>query len=498
VSVSQQLTYIAPFPGDEERQAFYRAGKLFDDGEFAEAARLWNDMRLLYPFEPMLHFVLGRSKHMLRSLNEAKAFYKTAMELNPEFWQAYFYTGAILVEQAQYRPAIDILYFLLQHQPKDGKTWALLGGALSKIGEQDEAVECCRQALTLNADDAAAMHNLAFAYAAKNDIGQALTWIDTALRLQPDVPAFHMHRASLLLREGRYDEGWSEWDWRLQKEEFRTVNVRSAAPRLWHGESLEGKTLLVWCEQGFGDTIQFVRYLRVVKDLGARVLFECQKELQPIVEGAAGADVIFDRFMECPEPFEYHVPIASLPRWCGTTPQTIPYSGGYICPDAVKRFADRLSLTHDGQRIGLAWEGSRLNPANHFRSCTPQAYAPLFDVPQCTWYGLQHDVVNALPGEIIHLGVRSMAELAGAIASLDMIITIDTSVAHLAGAMGKEVWLLLSALPDWRWELDRETSPWYASMRLFRQKKLGEWESVVRDAADRLRSMTIMTQPTQS
>jgi hypothetical protein len=487
--MSPPLTYLAPFPGDEERKGFYRAGQLFDAGEYAEAARLWNDMLRLYPFEAMLHFVLGRCKHLQRSYDEAKAFYTTASELNSEFWQAYYYKASIQVEQAQYRQAIDLLYFLLQHQPNDGNVWALLGGALSKIGEQDYAIDCSRQALLLNPDDTVAMHNLAYAYAANNDRTQALTMIDAALRLQPDVPAFHLQKASLLLSDGRFSDGWREWEWRLQKEDFRGVNVRSAQGGMWNGEALDGKTLLVWCEQGFGDTIQFARYLRSVKDRGARVLFECQKELIPVLGRVEGPDVVFERFTDCPERFDYHVPVASLPLHCGTSPQTIPAAEGYLYPEVRKRRAEPYPVSMAKMKIGLAWEGSRLNPANHHRSCSPQAYAPLFAVPQCRWFSLQHEVRGALlPVEIENLDIHTMAELAGAIASLDLIITIDTSVAHLAGAMGKTVWLLLSALPDWRWELCSTISPWYASMRIFRQKKLGAWDPVVREAADALRA----------
>jgi tetratricopeptide (TPR) repeat protein len=487
--MAHTAAYVSPFHGDEESREFYRAEQLFDAGDFAEASRLWDQQRLRHPSEAMLHFVLGRCRHMQRSLDEAQRYYTTATVLNPEFWQAYVEMGSLLLEQAKYHEAIEIFYFLLQHQPGDGDTWMLLGGALSKIGEHDTAITCCRQALQLNAGDAAAMYNLAFAFSAKRMMRESLQWIDAALRLQPSVPMIHMFRASLLLREGSYDEGWREWEWRLQKEDFRALNARSAQPHMWNGESLEGKTLLVWCEQGFGDTIQFVRYLRVVKNLGARVLVECQDELIPIVSAVTGADRIFERFAACPEPFDYHVPLASLPLRCATLPQTIPSGEGYLPPDALRQWADRFSFSPDTVKVGLAWEGARLSPANHYRSCTPQAFAPLFDVPQCSCYGLQHDIGGRiLPREIEHLGVRSMAELAGAIASLDLIITIDTSVAHLAGAMGKETWLLLSALPDWRWELSRDTTPWYASMRIFRQEKIGDWHPVVSEAAECLRA----------
>jgi cytochrome c-type biogenesis protein CcmH/NrfG len=486
---------MPPFPGEEERQEFYRAGKLFDAGDYAEAASVWNAMVQLYPFEAMLHFVLGRCMHAQRAFDEAKVYFTTAIELNPEFWQAHYYIGSILLEQAQYREAIKVLYHLLTQQPNDGSAWTLLGGALSKIGEQQDAIDCCQQALKLNPDDTAAMHNLAFAYSAKNDNREALKWIDAALCLQPDVPAFHMHRASLLLRIGRYSEGWREWEWRLRKEEFRSLNLRSAQPAHWNGEELGGRTILVWCEQGLGDTIQFVRYLQLVKDRGARVLFECQDELQPIIENVEGVDVLFQRFAECPERFDYHVPLASLPLHFATSPQTIPAAAGYLDPETMKQFAGRFSFARGTLKIGLAWEGSRLNPANHYRSCTPEAYAPLFDVPQCSFYSLQHDADRRLlPAAIGNLGVTSMAELAGAIASLDLIITIDTSVAHLAGAMGKEVWLLLSALPDWRWELGAQTTPWYASMRIIRQEKLGEWQPVMNAAVEKLHSHILLEQ----
>jgi tetratricopeptide (TPR) repeat protein len=475
---------------------FYRAGTLFDNGDFSGALRLWEPLRQAHPAEAMLHFVLGRCEHRLRSFDKASASYKKAIALDPEFWQAYYHSGSLLLEQAQYAQAIEVFYRLLQHQPGDGDTWTLLGGALSKTGEQDAAIECCRQALRLKADDAAAMYNLAFAYAAKGMHGEALKWTEAVLRQQPDVPMFHMQRAGLLLREGRYAEGWREWEWRLKKQDFRALNKRSSLPYLWKGEPLQGKTLLVWCEQGLGDTIQFARYLRSAKELGARVIFECQKELMPLVSAIEGADAVFERFTAPPERFDYHVPLMSLPMHCDTTLETIPDGAGYLNPGDATPFAARFSFSTDTMRIGFAWEGSRLNPANHYRSCTPDAYAPFFDLPHCSFYGLQHTIGSApLPAALCDLGVRSMAELAGAIASLDLIVTIDTSVAHLAGAMGKEVWLMLSALPDWRWAAEGETTPWYDSMHLFRQKKIGDWRPVMMDAAQRLRAR-LMNEPT--
>jgi Tfp pilus assembly protein PilF len=480
----QSLTYSVPFTGDDERRSFYCAGTFFDEGNFQEAARLWEKLRQAYPLEAMLQFALGCCQHRQGAFDKAVVFYKRALELDPEFRQAQCELGALLLEQAKYHEAIGIFYSLLERQPRDGDTWTLLGGALSKIGEHEGAITCCREALKLNARNAAAMYNLAYALAATGGSAEALESIDAALHLQPQVPMMHLFRASLLLRMGRYRDGWREWEWRLQKKEFRTLNVRSVMPKRWKGESLEGKTLLVWCEQGFGDTIQFMRYLRLAKERGARVCFECQKELIPVASALDGIDMIFERFAQCPEPFDYHVPLASLPLHFETSPQTIPYAEGYLPSDALMRSSDRAPLAHNRLRVGLAWEGSRLNPANHYRSCTPQAFAPLFALPQCAFYGLQHETGGVcLPEAIQHAGVRSMDELAGAIASMDLVITIDTSIAHLAGAMGKDVWLLLSALPDWRWELCRTTTPWYSSMRIFRQTKLGDWGPPLMEAA---------------
>ena len=493
--MSQSYSHLVSFPDEEERRTFYRAEQLFDDGEYDAAALIWNDLRQLYPFDAMLHFVLGRCRHMQHSLDEAAALYRSVIEMNPQFWQAYYYLAEILTNQGQYLQAVDLLYFLLQRQPDDGGAWTLLGGALSKIGEHNDAVDCCLQALRVNGEDTAAMHNLAFAYGALHEFDQAMQWIDRTLALQPEVPGFHMHRAALLLRTGRYEEGWREWEWRLNKEEFRAVNARTTQAHRWMGEALDGKTLLVWCEQGFGDTIQFSRYLRCVKDLGARVLFECQKELLPVLEGVDGVDVVFERFTECPEPFDYHVPLASLPLHADTTPHTIPSAEGYLRAERFIRCADRFTFHTDRLAIGLAWEGSRLNPANHYRSCAPIDFAPLLGMQHCAFYGLQHDAAGAVPALIDNIGVATMAELAGAIASMDLVITIDTSVAHLAGAMGKEVWLLLSALPDWRWELERETTPWYGSLRIFRQAKLGEWKTAMMEAADALYDRIMNEQP---
>ncbi|MGE5314731.1 MAG: tetratricopeptide repeat protein [Acidobacteriota bacterium] len=473
---------------DTDHALLTEASAQFDRSEYEACARLCDEGLARCASDPSLYYMRGRCRQLLRRLDDALKDYTAAIALEPAYDDAYYHAGSILIEQAQYRRALEMLYALLQRAPGRSDAWALLGGALSKVGEHDHAIDCCTQALKLDANNTAALYNLSFAHAAKEEPEEALSRIDEALALDPGMPMFHLQRASVLLRQGAFYAGWREWEWRLEKNDFRALNVRSAEPGRWKGEPLDGRTILVWCEQGLGDTLQCVRFLPALKARGARVLFECQKELIPVLRTVQGADLVFERFRVCPEPYDFHIPVMSLPLELGLMPESIPFSEGYIDARAMRPFASQLPVKDGAISVGLAWEGSRLNPANHHRSGTPMMFAPLFGIPGCRFYSLQHEVPpEGLPSSIRHLGIRSMEQLAGAIARMDLVVTIDTSVAHLAGAMGKPVLLLLSALPDWRWQLERETTPWYASMRILRQRSLGAWMPLTIEASEHVR-----------
>ncbi|WP_448192870.1 tetratricopeptide repeat protein [Azospirillum sp. sgz301742] len=321
-----------------------------------------------------------------------------------------------------------------------------LGVALMKLGRTRDAVEAFRTALLRDPDDAQAGYNLAMA----------------------------------LLARGAWEEGFRlyEWRWVLKGP---PPWLKRGWGQFWMGERLDGRTLLVHAEQGLGDTIQFARYLVPARErAGARVVVGAPRPLHRLLAGAPGVDAVVGEGDRLPA-FAAHVPLMSLPLVLGLTgpgdvPRAIPY---LTVPPAVERAPGK-------PRIGLVWAGNRADPDDRYRSIALEELAPLFAMPGVEWHSLQIGedgrALDALPaGAVRPLAAQpaDFTDTAAVIRGLDLVVTVDTATAHLAGAMGCPVWLLLSAQPDWRWLQARADTPWYPGMRIFRQERLGDWRSVV-------------------
>jgi hypothetical protein len=265
----------------------------------------------------------------------------------------------------------------------------------------------------------------------------------------------------------------------------------------WNGEPLAGRSVFIWCEQGFGDSIQFVRYIKKIKQNGAETFFECPPKLQRLLlRGVEGADhiVTSDQNVGC----DYHVPLLSLPGIFSTTLESIPADIPYLYPDQASSSHWKERLAPDqGFRAGLVWAGNPDHKNDLLRSLPLTTYAPLATLPRVSLYSLQKGPAATQaksPPSGLRLAdytdeLEDFADTAALIMNLDLVITVDTSVAHLAGALGRPVWTLLHADPDWRWLLNREDSPWYPTMRLFRQPVLGDWDPVIRRVAAELEAV---------
>jgi hypothetical protein len=295
-----------------------------------------------------------------------------------------------------------------------------------------------------------------------------------------------------LLRQGDFQNGWPEHEWRLKaRSQFP---VRPFAQPQWTGQDVTGKAILLHAEQGFGDTIQFVRYVPLVAARGARVILECQPELCGLLKDVPGAERVIGRGDPLPA-FDLQCPLLSLPRAFNTMLQTIPAQHAYLMvdPERVQQWRAKLSLAHQSVNVGLCWAGSSTHSNDANRSIDPARLAPLA-CDGVTFYSLQkRDRSEAAPDVSATLALRDLGnqlvgfvDTAGVIANLDLVISVDTAVAHLAGALGQPVWLLLPFAADWRWLLSREDSPWYPGMRLFRQQRAGDWEGVIRRVAEEL------------
>jgi hypothetical protein len=332
------------------------------------------------------------------------------------------------------------------------------------------------------------------AYTSRGVTLQALGRFDDALRsheralaLRPDFAEAHYNEGLCRLLIGDFERGLAKHEWRWHIEKFK-AGKRGFAPPFWTGsQDIAGKTILLHADQGFGDTIQFCRYVPRVAALGARVILEVRKPLHEVMGTLAGAAEVVTNGETLPD-FDWHCPLFSLPFACGTTLATVPSATPYLSASAkaIEEWNERLP-PRTRPRIGLAWAGNPDHSNDHNRSIALGAFLSLLDGIEATWVSLQRDVRTAdtvvLPdrGSVLHYGeeLKTFADTAALIANLDLVISVDTSVAHLAGALAKPVWVLLPFIPDWRWLLDRDDSPWYPTARLFRQDGSRAWNGIL-------------------
>lgn len=384
----------------------------------------------------------------------------------------------------------------LEQEPANASAWCLLGMARSDAGAIDEAIQCYRQAVRLEPGQHAANHNLGNALLLSGDEEAAIGQFRRALAIDPDCADCHKALGLAHLRRGQFAEGWAEYEWRLKckdKGQFRPYT------RLWDGTPHPDGTILLVAEQGLGDTIQFVRYAPLVRQRCAKVILECQKPLIRLLSQCAGIDRIIPRGGEPPE-FAAEVPLLSLPRILHPTEQTVPLKVPYLSPDpALVQYWKQVLSGFHGMKVGLAWQGHPAAPVDRPRSIPLARLALLGAVEGVQLVSLQkgagcEQLADGSPGlRLMDIGERldgksgPFMDTAAIIANLDLVITVDTAVAHLAGALGAPVWILLSYACDWRWLADRDDTPWYPTARLFRQTSLGDWDGVIARVADALR-----------
>lgn len=362
----------------------------------------------------------------------------------------------------------------------------LLAAVHKKRGQYAEALTNLDRALSVRPDHAEALKNRGIVLTDLGRFGEAFESYERAIKIRPDYAEGHSSEALLRLLTGDFLNGWKKFEWRWKKKSF-TSPKRDFAQPLWLGaEAVAGKTILLHSEQGYGDTIQFCRYVPLVAARGARVLLEAPKSLRELMTSLAGTPEVIVKSGKPPE-FDFHCPLLSLPLAFGTMPETIPSGVPYLRapPSELQNWAARLGPKRS-PRVGLVWSGRLNHAGDHERSISLRTLLPLLD-REVTFVSLQKDVrpddakVLKERKDIVDYGneLKNFSDTAALISHLDLVISVDTAVAHLAGALGKPVWVLLPHVPDWRWLLDRDDSPWYPSARLFRQDETRTWEGVI-------------------
>ena len=452
---------------DEAIEAFSKATKL--NGQYAQAFSN-----------------LGNALGKKGLLAEAIAASREAVRLNPDFPEARNNLGNALQQSGHAEEAIISLRRAVALRPNYVEAHCNMGKSLLAINQVPEAIAELRRAIALHPNFPEAHNNLGSALAAAGEIDQSIQAFAQATRLAPNFAIAHFNLGIMLLLKGNFEQGWPEYEWRLGVAEFNPPVRLKQMP--WDGSDLAGRRILLHAEQGLGDVIQFVRYVPEVARRGGKITLLCHADLHRLVRGVEGIDQLITPNAPLGA-FDEHCPLASLPRVFKTNLATIPGHTPYLTADAelMRQWQSRIEgdgRFSTGLKVGLVWAGRAAHANDRQRSMRLAELLPLVKCPGVSFFSLQKSEAGK---QAASLGtefpitdwteeIGDFADAAALVANLDLVITVDTAAAHLAGALGKPVWLMLAELPDWRWMLGRNDSPWYPSMRLFREQKKGKSE----------------------
>jgi hypothetical protein len=426
-------------------------------------------------------FERGQSLRRQGQSAEAVLCYQSALALAPRALSLWSQVGEAFLALGLPRKAVFCYRFIAERAPRLSEAQACLGSALRACGEFDEAVACFRRALALKPASADAQNNLGLALRDLGRVEEAMACYRAAMALEPEHIDARWNLGLAQLLTGDFLEGWRNYEMRWQRED---APCRFAEP-LWRGQPLHGARILLHAEQGLGDNLQFLRFVPQVEAAGGRVILGLPPRQRALAAGLVGLSHV--EFVTLPpQPFDWHCPLMSLPLALGTTLATLPAHAPYLTvPVEARQRTAALDWPTQGLRVGLVWSGTPEHPQNRFRAVPLALLEPLWALDNVRFFSLQMGppAAELAAGQrpIVDLApvTHAMEDTAAQMLELDLILAVDTMVAHLAGALGRPVWLLLAANHDWRWMREREDSPWYPTMRLFRQPKMGDWRSVV-------------------
>ncbi|HEY1686062.1 MAG TPA: tetratricopeptide repeat protein [Tepidisphaeraceae bacterium] len=420
-------------------------------------------------------------------VDEAIAACRQAISLQENLAEAHNLLGLVLAEKGEFAEAISACQRAIALRPQYAMAFNNLGNALCGLGKIDEGIAAYQRAIALNPDNLQSHRNLAYAQKRKRNLDESLAAWRSVLALAPDHAEAHFNIAAILLSQGHLREGFEEYEWRWKCADF-TLRLPDFKQSVWDGSPLNGRSLLLYTEQGHGDAIQFIRYCQLASECGGKVIVLCPTELQRLF----AANFQQCRFITNQEPlpdFDCHASIMSLARIFQTTVETIPARVPYLraLANDSKHWRPRIEKTSAEKKIGLIWRGSAKYADDRKRSIELAHFLSLAQMPSVQifnlWKGEMNPQDKAAASAMGLIDYSSeftdFAATAGLVDQMDLIITVDTALAHLAGAMGKTVWTLLPLDCDWRWMLDRADSPWYPTMRLFCQTVAGDWSSVL-------------------
>lgn len=494
---------------------------LRDKGALDQAITRFQKAIQLNPDNANAYHNLGNVLADLGRLEGAIRCFRKAVAINPSNVAHYKCLGNALREKGEIDESLELLLQALDRFPDDPETLYSLGAVLKIKGRLDEAVVCYEKAIKLNPGlpqtyynlgnvfkekgpleaakeqfhkaiqldprFAEAYNNLGATYKETGAINDALIMYRKALEIKPDFPEARWNMGLTCLLSGKFIEGWEGYEYRWEKPDYIKYKRQFRQP-VWQGEELSGKRILLHAEQGYGDTLQVLRYIPLLAGEKVKVFVECPLDLKSLISRSNGISRVIARGEPLPE-FDIHCPLMTLPKIFGTTlesiPRTIPYLN--VDKDLVGAWQMRLNSEAKNWKVGLVWAGNPEHHNDRNRSCSLEILSPLFQIKNVQFFSLQkgrraekdHRSYRDLGLFDLTGQIRDFSDTAALIENLHLVISVDTAVAHLAGAIGKKVWTLLPYNPDWRWLLEREDSPWYPTMRLYRQSSPGDWTSAI-------------------
>jgi tetratricopeptide (TPR) repeat protein len=456
-----------------------------DNGEFSEAVAAFQQALALRPDYAEAHNNLGIALRQSGRIDDAMASFYRALQIRPDFADAHNNLGEALAERGQPDEAIAAYRRALECKKEYPEAHNNLGNVLANVGRVDDALAALRQALALRPNYVDAWANLGGVLTEQGNFNEADDAFRRALEIDPHCANARANYSFLLLLRGDFARGWPMYE---SRETWIGRSQRPDSGQKWDGAEMCGKRVLVRAEQGLGDAIHFVRYMELVAARGGQVILECEPVLAEIFRGARGVHEVLPKGQPLPAS-DFQVLQISLPLIFRTTAESIPRNVPYLFADPDRRdeWRKRFPKERSRYRVGLVWAGSPQHRRRRNRDVPLEKLRTLLATENVDFYSIQLGPPAAdlqkgpgTPAVIDHTGhIRDFADTAALIMELDLIISVDTAVAHLAGALGRQVWTLLPAVPDWRWGLESETTPRFPTMRLFRQLRSGDWDSVI-------------------
>jgi cytochrome c-type biogenesis protein CcmH/NrfG len=486
----------------EDVEGWFNLGILSRDaGQVAEAEEYFHRVVILAPMRSDACVELGLLRRNAADLHGAVAWYRRALDLDPQCVSARFNLANCARDEEAFDAAAADYSLILRMEPDHHGAWVNLGFVYQQQLRYAEAMQCYQQAMALRPDIAGTYVNIGNLLKAQNENEGAIAAYRAALQLEPGSAEAHHSLGLAYLTLGDFTRGWEQYEWRLRcRDTGGRIGARTFARPLWRGEDPSGKTILVYAEQGYGDNIQFARFLPLLQERGAKVIFACYPHLVKLFSRFTGVDqlVALEAQDELPQ-FDAYAALLSLPALLRIDPWQVSPVIPYLWGDE-KRVRQWAGLKTRGRiAAGLVWASNTRNLHARLRSLALSDLAPLLSRPDIDFYSLQIEspgqskAFPELRRNICFLGsaIETFEETAAIVENLDLVLSVDTAVAHLAGAMGKAVWVLLPYDADWRWLRERDDTPWYPGMRLFRQESLGRWDEAVAKVCRALAALSV-------